>query len=148
MFLNKIIDVKGCITQEKYVKGKSPGEIERILGFHSGRLSTGMVVAALSAIPTNDQFDLLGYTQVAEHRFDASKLKGLEVNNLKDILRKTVFTRYGLNRLIKIRPNTSHQNSMSDDDQYPPGLGVPQWKLKALIPAKVIAIVLPGQRYL
>ena len=148
MWINQSIQVSGCITQEKYIKGKTLLEIERILGFHNGRLNTGIIVAALLQIPSNDQFDLLGYTQVAEHRFNSNSLKALDVIKLKDLVRKDVFTLNGINRLVKVIPQTGHQMSMSDDDQYPPGQGVPQWKLKDKIPARVIAIVLPGHKYL
>ena len=147
MFINKSIRVTGCITQEKYIKGRSLTDIERILGFHAGRLNEGMVVAALQQIPAKDQFQLLGYTQVAEHRFNTSALKGLDSDELKETVRQNTFSLYGVNRLIKVMPNIRHQQLMKDDDQYPPGSGVPQWKLTSPVYAIVVAIVKPGERY-
>ena len=47
MQLNQINQIKGCITQERYIKGRSLTELERILGFEKGRLDKGIVVAGL-----------------------------------------------------------------------------------------------------
>lgn len=140
MYINEHIQVKGCITQEKYITGKSTFDIERILGFHLGRLSSGYIIAALEFVPDNDEFDLVGYTQVAAHR-TPDTTKNLNVNKLKDLLRREKFTVYGNDRLIKVLPNSIHSLSMSDDDQYPPGQGVPQWKLVKPVSAKVVTII-------
>ncbi|MEO6722334.1 MAG: hypothetical protein ABIN67_18345 [Ferruginibacter sp.] len=141
MHLNDHIQVRGCITQEKYIKGRSVAEVERILGFKTGRLKTGYVIAALEQIPNNDDFDLLGYSQVAGHHFGPEATKGLDVIKLKNMVRQNVFTMAGVDRLVKVIPNTPHQGYMSNDEQYPPGQGVPQWKLVKPIYAKVIAVI-------
>ncbi len=146
MWVNKPIDVCGCITQEKYIKGKSLTEIERILGFSNGRLKSGIVVAALMKLPLVTQFELLGYTQVAEHRFN-SKPQGLDVVKLKNMVLNNTFSLHGIDRLVKVIPNAGHRSGISNDVQYPPGQGVPQWKLIAQIPARIIAIVKPGEKY-
>ena len=62
MNLHDYITLHGCITQEKYIKGRTLADIERTLGFHQGRLSKGMIVAALLQTPSKDQFKLLSYT--------------------------------------------------------------------------------------
>ena len=67
MNVNEMIEVRGCITQERYIKGRSLVELERLLGFQKGRLDNGIVVATLIQLPNINQFELLGYTQVAEH---------------------------------------------------------------------------------
>lgn len=148
MVLHEIIQIKGCITQEKYLKGRSLSEIERILGFHAGRLKSGMTVAALQQIPQNNQFELLGYTQVAEHRHKPINPKELDVNKLKEIVRTTVFSLSGPNKLVKVIPGVSHNPTLGDDEQYPSGEGVPQWKITTPLQAKVIVKVLPGERYI
>src|SRR4051812_48029791 len=86
MFLHQFISVRGCITQEKFIKGKSLAELERILGFQKDRLKAGIVVAALLQRPAKSQFELLGYTQVAEHKFDTDVLKRLDVDKLKELV--------------------------------------------------------------
>jgi hypothetical protein len=64
------------------------------------------------------------------------------------MVRKETFTTVGVNRLVKVMPNTPHAEHMENDEQYPPGLGVPQWKLTSKINAEVVAIIKAGERYL
>lgn len=141
MQLHEIIQVKGCITQEKYIKGKSPRELERLLGFHKGRLDAGAVIAVLIQLPVPNQFELLGYSQVAEHRFNEDAIKGLSVSTLKELVVRESFTLVGPKRLVKIIPLMNHDRLMSSDLQYPPGLGVPQWKLTSRLSARVVEIL-------
>lgn len=147
MHLHEYINVWGCITQEKYIMGRPVAELETILGYNMGRLRKGYVVAALEMIPSNDQFELLGYTQVAEHRMNVDTSKGLDINKLKDMVRKDSFAVTGINRLVKILPNIPHQIYMSNDEQYPPGQGVPQWKLTKMMTAKIIAVIPESKIY-
>lgn len=147
MNLNEYIQIRGCITQEKYVKGRSSAELERVLGFKTGRLFSGYVVAVLEEVPKLDEFELLGYTQVAGHKFGPEALNGLDVNKLKQTVQQTVFTISGTNRLVKIMPNLPHQQFMSNDEQYPAGLGVPQWKLVKPVYARVIKVAKEGEKY-
>lgn len=144
----QFLTVRGCITQEKYIKGRSLSELENILGFHAGRLAQGATVAALLQVPAKSQFNLLGYTQVAEHKIGQEAFKGLDTEKLKDHLLLETFTTFGVNRLVKIIPKTEHSAKMQNDEQYPPGQGVPQWKLTAEMPAQVISELKPGDRYL
>lgn len=143
----QFLTVRGCITQEKYIKGRTLSELESILGFHAGRLSKGATVAALLQVPGKSQFNLLGYTQVAEHKISKEAFNGLDTDKLKELLLRETFTTFGVNRLVKVIPKTEHTKSMTNDEQYPPGWGVPQWKLTAELPAQVIAELKPGERY-
>ena len=145
MNLHDVMFVGGCITQDKFLKGRTLAELESILGYHQGRLSTGMTVVALLQIPGPNDFKLLGYSQVAEHRFNMPSQ--LDVDKLKQLVMNTAFALDGPNRLVKVLPNTRHNNDLSDDDQYPSGQGIPQWKLTSRIPSRVVAIVNPGERY-
>ena len=145
---SQFITVCGCITQEKYIKGRTLSELESILGFHAGRLAKGATVAALLQVPGKSGFNLLGYTQVAEHKFNQEALKGLNTDKLKDLLLQEFFTTVGTNRLVKVIATTEHAKDMNDDDQYPPGWGIPQWKLTSPLPAQVIAVVNAGERYI
>jgi hypothetical protein len=145
--INKTILVKGCITQERYIKGRSLAELERLLGFEKGRLEKGIVVAALIQLPAAHQFELLGYSQVAEHKSKAIDPKKLDVNKLKEMVIKEAFTLVGNKRLVKVIANKPHNTKVDNDIQYPPGLGVPQWKLTTALPARVTGIVSPGKVY-
>lgn len=145
---SQFLIVRGCITQEKYIKGRTLPELESILGFHSGRLAKGATVAALLQVPGKSGFELLGYSQVAEHKFNKEALKGLDTDKLKELLLREVFTTVGTNRLVKVIATTEHAKDMNDDDQYPPGWGIPQWKLTSPLPAQVISVVNPGERFI
>lgn len=147
MHIHEIIQVKGCITQEIYIKGKTLPELERLLGFQKGRLDNGIVVAALIQLPTAHQFELLGYSQVAEHKFRNDATNGLDVPKLKEIVLRDTFTLVGLKRLVKVMANKPHADHLDNDLQYPPGLGVPQWKITSRVSARVVAVVDPGGVY-
>lgn len=147
MNLHEIIKVKGCITQERYIKGKKLPELERLLGFQKGRLNQGATIVALIQLPDINQFELLGYSQVAGHRFNGESLKGLDVIKLKENVLKDGFTLAGTKRLVKIIPNTPHNDFLDNDDQYPPGSGIPQWRLTGKVSARVIATLKPEEIY-
>ena len=148
MNINEMIEVRGCITQERYIKGRSLPELEQLLGFAKGRLDNGIVVAALIQLPNINQFELLGYTQIAEHNFKDIDPKKLDVNKLKEMVMKEVFTLVGNKRLVKVISNTPHNAKIDNDTQYPPGQGIPQWKLSTALPARVSGIVAKGKVYL
>ena len=147
MHLHEIIQIKGCITQEIYLRGKTLPDLERILGFQKGRLDDGIVVAALIQLPAAHQFDFLGYSQVAEHRHDPNALAGYDINKLKEMRIKDTFTLVGPKRLVKVLANTPHNEKLENDLQYPPGQGVPQWKLTSRVSARVVSIIKPGEVY-
>ena len=147
MLTNTYIQVRGYITQERYLKYKSLEQMERLLGFQRNRLKEGAVVAALDQMPAKNGFELAGYSQVAEHKLPKDFTSGLEVAKLKEILTKEIFTLTGEKRLVKVLPITKHKVNMSNDLQYPPGQGIPQWRLTGMLFARVVAVVLPGRVY-
>ena len=147
MQLHQFIAIKGCVTQEKFIKGKTLSELENILGFHKDRLKSGVVIAALLQVPAVNHFELLGYTQVAEHKLNGNRFNGLDVEKLKEMVRRDTFTTVGVNRLVKVLPNTPHSEFMDNDEQYPPGWGAPQWRLTHKLNAEVVAIIKEGERY-
>ena len=68
MFVGQNISVKGFVTQQKYLSGRSLQQIELLLGYHAGRLSRGASFATLDRLPAIDEFETFGYSQVAAHR--------------------------------------------------------------------------------
>ena len=54
--------VKGFVTRERWLLGKTPVEMSRLLGFDADRMSAGAEVYALMALPTNEQFEFAGHT--------------------------------------------------------------------------------------
>jgi hypothetical protein len=57
------VAVKGFVTSEKFVRGRSPQEVERILGILPGELKDGAVLLRLNILPLPHQYELRGYTQ-------------------------------------------------------------------------------------
>ncbi len=59
--------MRGYITKRKYIEGKTPREMGKILGLTEEDLAslekTGAVVMELEQIPSEAQFGLRGYTQ-------------------------------------------------------------------------------------
>ena len=147
------INVTGFITQEKYILGCTLSEIERILGFHPGRLKAGVSIYALLRLPEENEYQLAGYSQVAGHHTEEQYGKDLQTrHDMKQLtkrLRQDVWTTTGTDRLIKVRPVTMNNSNMKDDDQYPPGKGVPQWKLTSPVSAIFITSIMgyPSARY-
>jgi hypothetical protein len=146
MAVGDFISVTGCITKEKFIAGRTAAEIERILGFHPGRLAGGLTVVALLELPATSQFDLAAYSNIATHRFQMPS--GLDIEKLKAAAWASWATT-GFERLVKVLPATRHDNNLDPDFQYPPGLGAPQWVAKGQLRGKVVGIVTdyPAGRY-
>jgi hypothetical protein len=132
------IAVKGFVTQYKFLAGRQLASIELLLGFHAGRLSRGAAFATLDRLPMIGEFDTAGYSQVADHRHVAPA--DLDPEGLRRMAMRA-WTLTGPNRLIRVQASTPHDPEMSNDDQYPPGQGVPQWKITSPIPGKVVAVL-------
>jgi hypothetical protein len=143
--------VYGFITQEKYVRNKSLGELERLLGFRTGRLSKGAKIYYLTQLPGTEQFHFRGYSQVAGDKYEKEYGKASVVDRpaqgesekdfrervlrIKKHIIQTVWAETGPDRLVKISANIRH----TQEETYPPGLGIPQWELAAGMPARLIA---------
>jgi len=122
-----ITRVSGYITQDKYLIGRPLSVLEQYLGFHRGRLARGATFVKLNRLPLEDEFDLAGYSMTAEHRHVPPS--GLDITKLKRMAISS-WRLSGPDRLIKVFAGIEHDRSMKDDDQYPPGAGVPQWKIR------------------
>src|SRR5436190_736729 len=60
----KLDRVGGYITCARAVRFQTPKAMEDILGFASGAFNSGVSVWKLKSLPTSDQFELKGYTQL------------------------------------------------------------------------------------
>jgi hypothetical protein len=140
MTIGQHTTVKGYVTTEGFLKGRPLDVIERFLGFHKGRLANGARFFALTRMPRSEQFDLAAYSMVAGHRFQMPG--GLNVPKLKEnAIESWALT--GLKRLIKVEALIPHNQHLNLDDQYPPGAGVPQWRiLEPGVKGVVVDIVL------
>ncbi len=144
--------LKGFFTTQIQLQGRTLADIESRLGFESGRLSQGAWFVAATQLPTPDEFEFAGYSQVAGHHTqeqygDLNSPIG-EHERAAYLLRKrniisSVWSLNGDRRLIKVLPTIDHNSLLSDDHQYPPGTGIPQWKIIARngIPCRAICFV-------
>ena len=56
-------NIRGYITCDKFLKGRTPDQMESVLGLPQGDLSQGAWVLHPLCLPLVTQFDLRGYTQ-------------------------------------------------------------------------------------
>jgi hypothetical protein len=124
----------GVPTKEKFIAGRTLTEIEKILGFHSGRLSGGITVVVLNELPSIQQFDVASYSNIATHRHQVPV--GLDIDKIKAEAMKTWATT-GFERLVKVLPAVRHDPALKPDIQYPPGHGAPNGWLRLHFAAKL-----------
>ncbi|WHQ68592.1 hypothetical protein [Methylorubrum extorquens] len=129
--IGDMIDVTGYVTQDKFLVGRTMSEIEAILGFHGGRLAHGATFAKLSVLPKVGEFELAALSITAQHRYQLPT--GYDISRLKQIA-MSVWSLSGPDRLVKVRPVIPHDPSLSDDEQYPPSMEAPQWRLTVPLP--------------
>ena len=135
------LTVTGFVTQYRFLAGHDLHYIELALGYQTARLATGATFVALDRLPRADEFETRGYSQVAGHRYRSPG--GLDMNKIK-LMAMGAWSLTGPNQLIKVWPTSAHNPSLTDDAQYPPGLGIPQWKLTGRIPGHVVATLSAG----
>ena len=146
------VNLRGFVTTQKYLQGQTLREIEIRLGFDKGRLSLGAWFAVAMRLPNHSQFEFAGYTQVAGHHTHeqygdlnspaSPEEKAIYLARKMNII-QTKWSLNGEKRLVKVVPMIGHSLQMSDDYQYPPGSGIPQWKITAWpgLPFKGICFV-------
>ncbi len=123
----KLDAVGGYFTCLRPLNGKTPADMESILGFQDGTFSSGVSVWRLDALPGPADFELRGYTQTP----GGESFDGVVVRR-SDRSRPEFFTHDGA------------------PVKFPPGGGVEQWELRKgfLAPAKELARVPPGARFI
>ncbi len=146
MGINDTLFVKGCVTREWFLLGKSLPEMEAILGYRPGRLDPGAWLLALNRLPANDEFKFAGYTHWpgGKPTSGARPALAFDEEKVKNQIRSEKWRLSGPDRLVKVIPVTPH----SDIETYPVGRGAEQWILTREIPATVIASLQPGDVYL
>ncbi len=153
--------VTGYVTQAHFLRGHSAEELEKRLGFDEGHLSEGFVVVFLDRVPDTREFEFGGYTQMpdgvlqghldekrdprtTEQRMEDA---GLNVDDLRRRVVNDEFAVAGHRRLAKVYP--IRETPREEKAYYPPGSGVPQWRIKGKTPVegRVAAVVGPGEVY-
>lgn len=143
---------KGCFTLLKQIAGQTLHELEIRLGFRYGRLAQGTYVVQASELPTENQFDLIGYTNVSidrmltDDKYDKNKAINIHGNYDHAILKRNIvipsWDISGPNSLVKLIPVIEH----SEIETYPSSQNrISQWLVNTEIRCSVIAFVPPGK---
>jgi len=157
------IVIRGFFTSQRWVRGKNLSQLEQLIGYRAGRLAFhGAEVYALTRVPDNWEFDVKGYTnssggmktdpnwEKAEKMASAYYAK-TGVRSSETVLRdnaRATMTVTGSDRLIKIKPLLDDPN-----DTYPPGAGIPQWRVSDLaaqrgtVHGSLLFVIRPGALY-
>ena len=141
--------VTGFVTRERWIIGKTPREMESLLGFRPGRMAQGAGVYALDRLPQASEFDFAGYTHLpsgmsiseAAAARSAGTTRSPQQQKLRALIdidktKKTMlnsWTLVGRERLVKVVPVLR-----LEPESYPPGDGVEQWKLLNAVPATLV----------
>ena len=134
-----IIHITGFFTCQGSLHRRTLSELELLLGYRTGRLSTsGAAVYAFTRVPETWEFEVAGYTNVsggmkvdeswvAADKAAARYHERFPIPNsqakLKNNARATM-TIHGSNCLVKLKPLL-----WDPADTYPPGRGIPQWRV-------------------
>jgi hypothetical protein len=138
MKLYDLVASRGYITVAKSVRGRTSKELEYLLGYRSGTLDAGAFIGVLRNLPDVAQFELAGYSQVADHHQES--YADLDVDKLKRMVRYDYWKTYGDHQPVKVFPVKLNLSGIPNED-YPPGAGVPQWKLTDLLNVEIVAFV-------
>ncbi len=146
----------GFFGKLRWLVNKPADELEQRIGYGSGRLSQGWWLLLLMEPIGPDDFEFAGHSHLSGGRIGHPRLGNGRVtahDDLRGILSPegfrrqqqnlaTSFTTAGVDRVAKIVPRSG------DDGAYPPGTGIPQWRL--LVPKSFIvaASVPAGHKYL
>ena len=165
--IGQIVPMAGCVTRLQDLLGREPEELERIIGYHRGRLAQGYYIAVLKEPLRPGEFEYGGYTHFSGGKMGApdplkrpgvdaarpgvhqSLLKDVGAKGLNGLQQKTAGATplVGTERLAKVLPKIMHDAAMDGDPtkpvQYPVGAGIKQFiltvKKNFLIAAEVDA---------
>ena len=154
----------GFCTHAFLLRGKPLSELEKLLGYRSGRLAAGATILFPDAAPTVDDFQLAGYTYFSDGTLQGHKLppsdrdpyrmesllkseNGWTDVQLRAYKQKMIGTKLvvaGHERLAKLIPATLHMAG----EEYPPGSGIFQVKIVRPLRFRVKASIAPGEKWL
>jgi hypothetical protein len=147
----------GFVTKALFLRGRTTKELEARLGYAAGRLEGGYWLLFLEQMPTPEDFEFMGYSQMsggiplghlhppggrtAEQSLIAD---GMDMSRLKKKVIRETFRIDGPERLAKVIPLDPAQGPMP----YPPGSGIPQWRIvEPGLNFRVAEQIAPGGAY-
>jgi hypothetical protein len=144
----------GFFTKASFLRKQPAAELERRLGYATGRLAEGWWLLFLEQMPTPNDFAYMGYSYMsggvsqghlrpgptAEQELRSSRH---DVFGMKRRTILQVFQLSGPDRLAKVVPVAGEEGSMP----YPPGSGIAQWKLIQPLTFRVWGKVGRGEVY-
>ena len=161
---------KGFVLKLSFIRGQSSAEIEKRIGYRPGRLSSGWALLVLLKKPEVDEFQLGGYTQLSGGMVVERTRSGVPVkvsidevaradDSAADLRLGTGYAQLKRNALdamqisgpdyiVKVMPTMPNVQSMPAEEQYPPGSGIPQWRLTRRQPFICATVVPAGSHYL
>ena len=163
--IGQIIQASGCVTRLMDLIGREPDELERIIGYHRGRLAQGYFIAVLKDRVQPGEFVYAGYTHLSGGKIGAPDPKKrpdtratvhqtlvnqVGAGGVDRLQQKTLLDipYVGLERLAKVMPKILHSDAMEKDPalplQYPVGAGIKQYILTAKKNFLIAAEVAPG----
>jgi hypothetical protein len=133
-----IHSIGGFIVPKEYIAGLPLIAIEKILGYRKDRLSEGAIFYQLIFTPTANELEYFGDTRSAEHRFEENRNKEISRSDLSNA---AYYYIQPTTKLIKVKPIKDFDRSLPDDENFPPGNGAMQYKLKILSLASIIDVI-------
>lgn len=146
------LSLRGYVLLASHIRGRSPVQLEQVLGYRPARLNLGWYLLFLLDPVSASEFELHGYTHFSGGKARHSPLtaeqdlraRGVDVDRIKGRQAVERFKTHGPDRVAKVVPVIEH----SDVETYPPGSGIPQWRLVVPKRFKVKAFLAPGEIYL
>lgn len=146
------LSLRGYVLIASHIRGRSPVLLEQVLGYRPARLSQGWYLLFLLDPVAASEFELHGHTHFSGGKAKDSPLtaeqdlraRGVDVDRIKGRQAVERFKVQGPDRVAKVVPVIEH----TDVETYPPGSGIPQWRLVVPKRFKVKAFVAPGAIYL
>lgn len=152
--VGRIVQMRGFFGKALFLRQQPAAELERRLGYRAGRLREGWWLLFAMKMPAPEGFEVAGYSQMsggvvqghlprpADPRTAEARLRddGHDLIGLKTRLVEQTFKLTGPERLAKVVPVADAHGTPGVPD-YPPGSGIPQWKLTQGLPWRVAAFV-------
>lgn len=140
--INQRVKRGGFVTPLLSVINQSAGELERRIGYASGRMAKGWALLFLKENVEGHEFRYAGYSHFSGGRIghprggdartrvedDLAKLVG-SVADMRAKGAARIFQLTGPNRIVKLIPTADENADLETHENYPVGTGIPQFIL-------------------